>query len=242
MESTLIAHCGASKVDREFLKTLPLPEATRTHQPVPHWQIVDALVESLNFRHIQVVRDEYAVTPDGMRAFGVLQLEYGIEGIQFAVGFRNANDKSMRLGLTVGYRVFVCDNLSFRGDFTPVQAKHSSRLNLIDLVSVGVDKIQRNFEPLTRQIEDWRGHELPDIEAKAMFYDAFMDKKLALPRALLPAVHHQYFEPEIEEFKPRTLWSVNNAFTSAFKQLKPVQQFQATARLGAFIDRWKPPF
>lgn len=28
-QSTLIAHCGASKVDREFLKTLSVPEATR---------------------------------------------------------------------------------------------------------------------------------------------------------------------------------------------------------------------
>ena len=26
-QSTLIAHCGASKVDREFLKTLPLPDS-----------------------------------------------------------------------------------------------------------------------------------------------------------------------------------------------------------------------
>ena len=241
-ESTLIAHCGASKVDREFLKTLSLPEATRTHQPVAHIQIVEALIETLSFRRISVVRDEYAVTPDGMRCFGLLQLEYGFEGVQFAIGFRNSNDKSFRLALTVGYRCFVCDNLAFKGDFTPVLAKHSKSLNLIDLVSVGVDKIQRNFEPLKMQIRDWRDYRLDDRHAKEVIYDAFMDSDMKLPRATLPVVHREYFEPTIEDFKPRTLWSLSNAFTSAFKELKPVKQFQATAKLGDFLEDYRMPF
>src|ERR1044071_8079538 len=129
--SVLIAHCGASKVDREFLKTLPLPEATRTHQPIPHIEIVEALIEALSFRHINVVRDEYAVTPNGMRCFGLIQLEYGFEEVQFAIGFRNSNDKSLRLAMTVGYKVFICDNLSFKGGFTPILAKHPTTLTLI---------------------------------------------------------------------------------------------------------------
>lgn len=241
-ESTLIAARGTCRVDREFLRTLPLPEVTRTHKPVSHYDVVQAVIETLSFRHINVVADEYAVTPDGMRCFGLIELEYGVEGIRFAIGLRNANDKSMRLGLTVGYRVLVCSNMAFMGDYSPVLAKHSAKFNLVDLVSVGVDKIQRNFEPLIHDIQSQRDLEIGVNESKALIYDAFTDRKLALPNKLLPAVHRQYFEPEIEEFKPRTLWSVSNAFTSAFKELKPVKQFQATARLGAFIDRWKPPF
>jgi hypothetical protein len=241
-QSTLIAHCGASKVDRQFLKTLPLPEATRTHQPIPHLQIVEALIETLAFRHIQVVRDEYAVTPDGMRCFGLLQLEYGIEGIQFAIAFRNGNDKSMRLAMTVGYRVVICDNMAFKGDFTPVLAKHSKSLNLIDLISVGVDKIQRNFEPLKLQIRDWHDYRLDDKSAKEIIYDAFLASKLGLPNHLLPNVHELYFNPQVDDFKPRTLWSLSNAFTSAFKELKPVKQFQAAAKLGDFLEDRRMPF
>jgi len=241
-QSTLIAHCGASKVDREFLKTLPLPEATRTHQPIPHLQIVETLIETLAFRHIGVVRDEYAVTSDGMRCFGLLQLAYGIEGIQFAIGFRNGNDKSMRLAMTVGYRVVVCDNMAFKGDFTPVLAKHSKSLNLIDLISVGVDKIQRNFQPLKLQIRDWHDYRLDDKSAKEIIYDAFMASKLGLPNYLLPDVHELYFNPQVDDFKPRTLWSLSNAFTSAFKKLKPVKQFQAAAKLGDFLEDRRMPF
>ena len=46
-----------------------------------------------------------------------------------------------------------------------------------------------------------------------------------------------YFEPKYEEFRPRTIWSLSNAFTSAFKELDPVPQFKATAKLGEFLEK-----
>jgi len=33
------------------------------------------------------------------------------------------------------------------------------------------------------------------------------------------------------------MWSVSNAFTSAFKKLDLVPQFKATAKLGEFLDQ-----
>ncbi len=72
--------------------------------------------------------------------------------------------------------------------FTPVLAKHSKSFSLIDCISVGVDRMQRNFEP------------------------------------------------KYEEFRPRTIWSLSNAFTSAFKELDPIPQFKATTKLGEFLE------
>jgi hypothetical protein len=46
------------------------------------------------------------------------------------------------------------------GVFTPVLAKHSKLFSLIDCISVGVDRIQRNFEPRPRQVEVCQGSEL----------------------------------------------------------------------------------
>ena len=109
-ESALVAHCGAAKMSFDDLKLLPVPDQTRTHKPIPHHQIVEALIETLGFRHISVVRQEYAATPDGAKMFGVLDLDYEFSGCRFSIGVRNANDKSMRLAMTVGYRVFVCDS------------------------------------------------------------------------------------------------------------------------------------
>ncbi len=237
MESSLVAHCGARKITRDELKGLPMPAATGTFKPIPHWEVVNALVETLGFRQIAVVRDEYAASADGMRMFGVMDLETGFEGCRFSIGLRNANDKSMRLALTVGYRVFVCDNLAFQGDFTPVLAKHSKRFSLVDSLAIGVDRIQRNFEPLQQQVEAWRGTQITDESAKLVIYEAFIEGELDVPKHLARDVHRHYFQPEQEAFAPRTMWSLSNAFTSALKTLEPTPFFRATARLGAFLHR-----
>ncbi len=235
-QSQLLAHCGTSKITREELKVIPTPPGSSTHQPLPHFEIVGALLETLSFRQISVVREEYAVSGDGMKVFGVLDLETTFDGCRFSIGVRNSNDKSMRLALTVGYRVLVCDNMAFHGDFTPVLAKHSKHLNLVDILAVGVDRMQRNFEPMRKQVEAWKGTRISDESAKLVIYRAFVQGELDVPKHLAGRIHELYFSPSVEEFSPRTTWSLSNAFTSAFKELDPIPQFKATAKLASFLE------
>ena len=234
-EATLIA--STAKLTRQQRALVPTPLGTATHRPVPHAEIVEALVETLGFRHIGVVREEYAISKDGMKMFGVLDLDTGMHGCRFTIGVRNAHDKSMRLGLTVGYRVFVCENMAFSGDFQPVLAKHSKNFSLQNALSIGVDQMQRNFEPLRRQVDTWRESQLSDVEVKLTIYRAFIESELQAPRHLDRRVHELYFHPQHEEFQSRTLWSLSNAFTSAFKELEPIPQFRATAKLAGFLER-----
>jgi hypothetical protein len=127
--------------------------------------------------------------------------------------------------------------MAFSGDFTPLLAKHSKGFNLIDTMAVGVDRIQRNFEPMQRQVESWRQTQITDDRAKLILYEAFVDGELEAPRSLLPDVHRLYFDPQYPDFAARTMWSLSNAFTSAFKKLDPVPQFKATAKLGEFLAK-----
>jgi hypothetical protein len=235
-QAQLLAHCGSSKVTRDELKLIPTPEASPTHQPIPHNQIVEALVEGLSFRHISAIREEYAVSSDGMKMFGVLDLETTFDGCRFSVGIRNSNDKSMRLAVTVGYRVLVCDNMAFHGDFTPVLAKHSKHFSLVDVLSIGIDRIQRNFEPMKKQVEAWKATRISDESAKLVIYRAFVQGELDVPKHLARRVHDLYFNLQVDDFAPRTTWSLSNAFTSAFKELDPIPQFRATAKLASFLE------
>ena len=123
------------------------------------------------------------------------------------------------------------------GAFTPVLAKHSKSLNLLDSISVGVDRMQRNFGPMQKQVEAWRETELSTVAAKMIVYEAFIESELDVPKHLARRVHDFYFNPQYEEFKARTLWSLSNAFTSAFKELEPIPQFKATAKLSGFLEQ-----
>jgi hypothetical protein len=196
---------------------------------------VNAVVETLGFRHISVVREEYAVSKDGMKLFGALDLETTFHGCRFSIGLRNAHDKSMRLAMTCGYKVLVCDNMAFSGDFTPVLAKHSKNFSLVDAIDLGVSKMQRNFEPMTQVGNQWRATHITDVSAKLIIYQAFVESDLDVPKHLARPVHDLYFNPQHEEFGPRTMWSLSNAFTSAFKELDPIPQFRATAKLAGFL-------
>ncbi len=57
-----------------------------------------------------------------------------------------------------------------------------------------------------------------------------------IPKHLMSVVHELYFRPQQDAFRARNLWSLSNAFTSAFKKLSPIKQFETTARLGTFLN------
>jgi hypothetical protein len=232
---TLLAHCGTELLTRDQLIDILPPEATDTHKPIAHIHLVNSILESLSFRHINVVKDEYAVSEDGMKLFGVMELETLGDGFRFSLGLRNANDKSMRLGLVVGVRILVCDNLAFSGDFEPVLAKHSKHFDLNNALAIGMEQMQRNFKPMSDQIDRWRGAQITDGQAKEIIYRAFIEDGLEAPKHLARVVHSHYFEPRFPEFAPRTQYSLQNAFTGAFKQLDPIPLYKATASLGEFF-------
>jgi hypothetical protein len=107
----------------------------------------------------------------------------------------------LRLAITAGLRVLVCENMAFSGDFTAVLAKHSKRFSLEDSLAVGVDRMQRNFEPMRRQVELWRQQQLSTATAKLIIYRAFIEGELDAPRHLAGVVHDLYFNPWYEEFR-----------------------------------------
>jgi hypothetical protein len=232
----LIAHCGSDLVTRADLTRFATPEATDTHKPIPHAALVAALLETLSFRRLAVTEDQYAVSPDGMRMFGILVLDIEEGGLKVSIGVRNSHDKSVAVGITMGYRVIVCDNMAFHGDFETLTRKHSKKLVLEDVLAVAIDHLQRRVRPMLDDVASWRGHELSDREAKLIIYRAFIEDELEAAKHLAKFVHRHYFNPQYAEFTPRTLWSLSNAFTSAFKELDPLPRFRATARLAPFLS------
>jgi len=121
-----------------------------------------------------------------------------------------------------------------------VLAKHSKNFLLEDSLAVGVDRMQRNFGPLKRQVEEWQATQLSDGSTKLLIYQAFIEDAQGFPQHLARRVHDLYFQPIHQEFQPRTMWSLSNAFTSAFKELDPIPQYKATARLAGFLQAVRP--
>jgi hypothetical protein len=103
--------------------------------------------------------------------------------------------------------------------------------------------MQRKFEPMRKQVETWQRSELTHVTAKMVIYEASAKTDSKAPKHLARTVQDLYFEPKYEEFRSPTIWSLSNAFTSAFKEPDAIPQFRATAKPGEFLDaRFSQPF
>jgi hypothetical protein len=103
----------------------------------------------------------------------------------------------------------VRENKMLTGDFQPMLAKHSKNLNLVEGVSIAIDRIQRQWQPLRTAIDFKRQHELSDDNARYMLYKLFTDYKF--PVSLLRTTHKEFFvQPSYPEFSDKTLWSLEN--------------------------------
>jgi hypothetical protein len=85
-------------------------------------------------------------------------------------------------------------------------------------------------------VEEWRESQISTATAKLINYRAFIESELDAPKHLVRRVHELYFRPIYPEFEARTLWSLSNAFTSAFKELDPIPQLKAPAKLAGFLQ------
>jgi hypothetical protein len=234
MSATLVTHRGAVKIhDREELRGLPLPPATASFQPVAHYDLINSLERSLAIRNIRVEREELAIQSGGMLLFGVLDLTLGNDGTQRAsIGVRASNNMKFAIQFIAGLRIFVCDNLAFSGETTFLHRKHTSNLRIVDEVDMGVQGYFEQYEGIKKLTAHMREYEMTDTEAERFIFHAFR-AKLA-PLNLFHDVAKNYFEPPHPEFRDRTMWSMNNAFTEAYKALKPAPKMAYTRQLSKF--------
>ncbi len=223
MLNGLMTHVGAERLGRHDLLSLSTPDPTDTHKPIAHSAIVEGLIETLDMRRLEVVRDEYAVSPDGARMFGFLEISVEELGVRFAIGCRNSHDKEFLDGTHRRVSgVLVCDNLAFHGDFTPVTRKHTKGFDALEVIDMAVGKMQRHFEPMKRQIDAWKVFTLPDIRAKEVIYGAFIEGNLDGLLGISPASFMTSISTRPSTtFDPRTMWSLSNAFHVGVQEARP---------------------
>ena len=204
-ESNLVLHRGATRVSPEELQRYQAPPPEGRWFPLSHGQVLAVVARTLAEAGYAVVKQQLGVMRDGSRFFATLDLASPVaEGVSLAVGIRNSVDKSFPLGFCAGSRVFCCDNLAFRSELL-VRRKHT--------VHGERDFTKRIFEAVA-SLDSFREQEA--ARAERLMLRAF-ERGIVGAREL-PRVLQQWRNPPFEEFRPRTAWSLLNAFTGAMKE------------------------
>src|SRR5947208_2493603 len=103
-KSNLILHCGAKAATREQIAAVATPARTATWVPIPHARLLAGVQECLGRAGLSIVSEAHALTKDGLRYFGLMQVENGKAADDFSlvVGVRNSHDQTFPAGLVVG--------------------------------------------------------------------------------------------------------------------------------------------
>jgi len=232
-ESMLIAHSGSEIVTREQLRALPKPTALGVyHAPIAHVELIEMLEQRLKVTlGATITSEQFSIKRNAAILFGVLNLSYGERSdYSAAIGLRHANDMSLSHQFVCGTHVFVCDNMALRGDTIFLKRKHTFNLDLAQEIDAGLAEFKLQYTALDDRIVHLKSLTLTDDNAKARMLDIF--HKGIVPVKYLDKVYDEYLTPSHDEFKPRTLWSLHNAFTETMKLMPMTPRMDATQELG----------
>ena len=223
---TLMLHTGGEALDYAALRALPTPAATDTHVPIPHHSVVEMVKYSLGFFGHELLEEHHATTPDGMNYFGVLSLRSPYGDYTDMVGLRNSHKKQFPIGIAIGSRVFVCDNLAFNADHV-IKRKHTAnaKRDLPGLVAEVIEPLHDARKAQALTFDRYKAQSLPDELADQSIMQMYRQGIINVTR--IAEVLKAYEEPP-HDWGDKTPWRLFNAAT--FTLTGKVAENPATTR------------
>ena len=237
---SMMVHCGGRNISFDELSTLELPPETETYVPIAHSDLalnVTSVCSDL-LHDYEKVDDVYAVAAglinvngekvkhDAARFFGLTTFrrkgapddEMGI-----ACGYRNSFDKSMKVGMALGAKVFICDNMTLSGSIVRFDMLHTGNVleRLQEQIVLGVHKSKQGFIEVEKDAEEMKRVKVGD-DAAFRFFGLAYGRDLVTPTQLTTAMRAWKNDEYMSGFgAERTAWSLYNAGTEALKSVKP---------------------
>lgn len=240
----------AHEISREALAGIHTPEPTESWRPVPHIDVVTALVERAAVRGLKIKSERYAVLDgtlypkpgmqvslQGARMFASLDFA-PIPGMPFpagtgpSAGIRNSHDKSFALSILSGARVFICANGVLSAEHV-LSRKHTSGLDLVQSVDAALDAFMDSIRGFNDAYERLRSWKLRRTTAQSVVVE--LARAGAFSSSDILPVLAEYESPGHVEFSDRNGWSLYNAATARMKAQSPARQVDGFKALNSTL-------
>jgi len=217
-------------VSREQLAAIPTPPPRGPrHRPYPFGSYVTDVHDALDRVGIQVGGEEYAVTKDHQRMFGVLEIEpkegelITASEWKLLMGLRGSHDQKIGRGLVLGSQVMVCSNLCFSGNVADFNTKQTTYIGsrLPGLIRDAVMRIPQMAGRQERVYNAYRNSEVKPRWGDAALVEMF--RQDGLSSAQLGRAVTEWHEPTFKEHADYG-WSVWRLMNAATQALKPTGQ------------------
>ena len=221
-----------TRIDMSFLPT-PAPLGPR-HRPYPFADFANNTVSALERAGFQIMQEDYAVTKDDSRMFGLISIKKKPEPTRFdpgrelittdrnwnlLVGLRGSHDQKFSRALSIGTEVMVCSNLCFHADLGVWNTKQTTRINerMPHLIFDAVQGVSRSAAELTVDFDMFNSTALSRVEGDKILVDAY--RAGGFSRSQLGKALDDWQTCSVEEHTAngRNLWWLFNSCTHALK-------------------------
>ena len=215
----MVAPIRPERVEYTQLQAVDTPKPTETWSPLQHHTLYDAVKHRLEQKGFEIADTTHLLSHEDNRYFGTVCLKPE-EGVPYArmVGIRNSHDKRFCASIVAGARVICCANGMFVGDELALSRKHTSRIHddLPQKIDESFGKLLQEWKRNDMRLLEYQATTISDMDANDLIIRSLDNGAIA--SSAIPEVLKQYREPPHEQFKPRTLWSLHNAFTEVLKK------------------------
>lgn len=228
MTNLMYSTANDKPVTIDQLRQVETPEPKgRFHQPYGFGQYADDVHHALDRIGIDVLGEEYAVTKDGQRMFGIMEIgEKPMEGElitadewKLLVGVRGSHDQSVKRGLVLGSQVMVCSNLCFSGNIANISTKQTLNIGarLPGMIRRAVQHIPQMAERQQKVFDRYKDRDLRPRGGDAALVEIY--RRSGLSSAQLGRAIQEWHEPSHDEHAAQgfSAWRLLNACTEAVK-------------------------
>lgn len=208
------------------------PSLGARHNPVSFGEFANQTVETIEREGFHVDVEEFAVTNDGNRMFGLLEVSNGfqvpaliepgqvpVSPWKLLVALRGSHDQKISRGLAIGSQVMVCSNLCFHGDLGNWATRQTTNINdrLPGMINDAVSGLRNAGQTLTIDFDSFNQSMINRDQGDDILLAIYRDSGLS-PSQLGRAIG-QWDKSDIPEHAAngRNLWWLFNAATHALK-------------------------
>lgn len=213
----------------EELAKIPTPQPSGIWRPVSHVEAIETVRSEVHSQGWKVVNEQFGIVDDGNKLFSVMTLENTTNPEwRRCLGIRNSHDKSIRLGIAAGISVMVCSNLCFGGDKT-VQRKHTTHIDVQDVVHQAVSTLDASFDILERRLESMKTMRISDDQARSILVQ--LASCGAIPSCDILTCFEEYKHPRHPDFEGESVWDLFNGVTEISHKYSPARVDRTHAAL-----------
>lgn len=214
-------------IPRNMLQFVPTPDPQgRFHQPYSFDGYVSDVHDVLDFNGIQVLDEEYAVTKNNQRLFGVMEVAPSMEGElitatewKYLIGLRGSHDQSISRGLSLGTQILVCSNLCFSGNLATFHSKQTTHLatRIGGLLNQALRNLPEQIHRQDQRFDQFKTYRIPEQRGNMHLVNVY--RQGGLSSAQLGRAVNEWYEPTFDEHTEsgHTAWRLLNAVTQAIK-------------------------